>query len=210
MKTASNELAVLKQSLNFLTEKLAMERSRSQRAEARATVILAVAGILAGFVVHFAGLLNPPCGNDLLIPLALYIGSILLLLKAALFAIRASWALKGNELNAELAFKVQALSEIDAVREELVWKIWEYYQLLRIGNERLFWTHRAQRNIFAAIISFTLLGAAWFFLRQIRTPVHMCITISAIAVMAALVISLDIVSEKFGKLWHSHEAEYPR
>jgi hypothetical protein len=202
-KLSSNELTILKQSLSFINEKLVLERSRSQRAEGRATAILAVDGILSGFVVHFAKLIGPPCDFQWLFLFSLYVGSILFLLKSALYSLKALWALKGNELTPALVFNMQSLSEIEALREETTWKIWEYYQLLPLGNERLFWTHRAQRNIFAAIIMFTILGMLWFLSEQITTP-HLpdCIVYLLIMLIALFVVFLDMVLEKWGNLWH--------
>lgn len=204
IKLSSNELTILKQSLGFINEKLVLERSRSQRAEGRATAILAVTGILSGFVVHFAKLIiGSPSNFQWLYLFSLYVGSILFLLKSALYSLKALWALKGNELTPTLVFNLQSLSEIEALREETTWKIWEYYQLLPLGNERLFWTHRAQRNIFAAIIMFTILGMLWFLSEQITAP-HLpnCIVFLLIILIALFVVFLDRVSEKWGNLWH--------
>ena len=66
-KISSNELNILKQSLTFVTERLSKEHLRSARAETRATTILAVAGILAGFVVHFSKLISSPSQDNWLI-----------------------------------------------------------------------------------------------------------------------------------------------
>jgi len=51
---SSNNPEILKQALEFVTEKLDIERSRERRAEDRATAMFAVSGILAGFVVNFS------------------------------------------------------------------------------------------------------------------------------------------------------------
>jgi len=201
-KLTSNDINILKQSLSFVTEKLSIERIRSSRAETRATSILAVAGILAGFVIYFSKLIGLPGQSHWLILFGVYIVSILFLLKSALFAIKALWTLKGNELKPDLAFDLQNLSEIDALREEITWKIWEYYELLKTGNERLFWTNRAQRNIYAAIITFALLGTCWFFLEQIPIQVPQCVVIFLIVLLSILAILLDVLLERLGKKWH--------
>ena len=41
----------------------------------------------------------------------------------------------------------EKLTEEEASHEMLVWKIWEYHQLIPLGNLRLFLTNRSQRNI---------------------------------------------------------------
>jgi hypothetical protein len=201
-QVTSYDVEVLKQSLSFMTDKLELERSRAKSAEDRATAMLAVAGILAGFVVQSTQLLSVPSQSGWLFLLSLYIGSIVLLMKAGLFAIRALWSLKAYELTPELVFKVQGLSNTDAVREELVWKIWEYYQLLPVGNKRLFWTNRSQRNMFAAVIFFGFLGTAWLVLETANIFVPFYVGITTAVIIAGIVIFLDPISEKLGKVWY--------
>ena len=200
----SENLFILGQSLTFVNERLVLERSRSEKAEKRATVLLAVSGILSGFIVHFAKLIGLPNSNNTFLLSIFYIGAIFFVLKAGLYAIRALWALKGNELSPHLSFDIQGLSEIDAIREETIWKIWEYYQLLPVGNERLYWTNKSQRNTIGAIVAFTFTGVLWFIQKttEFYTPVISCFFIAFI--MAIIVIFLDIFSEKYGNLWHFH------
>lgn len=168
-QVSSNDSEILSQSLAFVKEKLDIERSRQKRAEDRANAMLAVSGILAGFVVHFAQLILPG-QKGWLILLSLYLGSMILLIKSSLYSILALWSMKGYEVTPTLVFNVQFLSKLDAVREEIIWKIWEYYQLVPMGNQRLFRINRAQRNLFASIISFGLMGFTWFFLKMISPP----------------------------------------
>lgn len=200
-KLSSNDVNILKQSLSFVTEKLSVERLRSSRAEIRATSILAVAGILAGFVIYFSKLIGPLYQNNRLILLIVYNISILFLLKSALSAIKALWAFKIYELSPDLAYNFQELSVIDALREETIWKIWEYYELLKTTNKRLFLVNRAQRNIFAAIVAFAFLGVGWFILKQIPIQVPKYVVIFLI-VLLILAIFSDVVFERFGKKWH--------
>lgn len=200
---SSDNINILKQSLSFVTERITVERLRSTRAETRATSILAVAGILAGFVVHFSRIFGTLKLINWLFLFIIYIASILFLLKAALFAIKAHWSLKGYELKPDLAFELNKLSECDALREELTWKIWEYYQLLPIGNERLFWTNRAQRNILTAIISFSILGICWFFFSNTELLIPHYAVIFLLLVFLILILFLDVIFERVGELWRT-------
>jgi hypothetical protein len=52
-KLTSKDVAVLEQSLDYVNQRLSLERSRGERAEARASSLFTVAGILSGFVVVF-------------------------------------------------------------------------------------------------------------------------------------------------------------
>lgn len=201
---SSENSTILEQALTFVNERLVLERSRSEKAEKMATVLLAVSGILSGFIVHFAKLIGLPNSNNTFLLSIFFIGAIFFVLKAGLYAIRALWALKGNELSPHLSFDIQGLSEIDAIREETIWKIWEYYQLLPVGNERLYWTNKSQRNTIGAIVAFSFTGALWFIQKTtgFSAPVILCLFIAFI--MAIIVIFLDIFSEKYGNLWHFH------
>lgn len=201
-KISSNDPEILTQALAFVTEKLDIERSREKKAEDRSATMFAVSGILAGFVIHFSQLLYLPGKSGWLILLFLYFGSVAFLIKSSFFAIRALWSLKAYELTPELVFDIQFLSKSEAVREELIWKIWEYYQLLKLGNQRLFRTHRAQRNMLASIISFGLLSLAWFLFETINISIPSYIDIIFAAAVLFTVLFLDKIFEHFGTLWH--------
>jgi len=199
---SSNNPEILKQALEFVTEKLDIERSRERRAEDRATAMFAVSGILAGFVVNFSQSLTLPGQTGWLILLSLYLGSMVFLIKSGLYSILALWSLKGYEITPKLAFDIQFLSKVDAIREELIWKIWAYYQLLPLGNLRLFRTNRAQRNMFASIISFAILGLAWFLFKTFNTSVSLSFEILCATFIGIIVLFLDRISERTGSLWH--------
>ena len=199
---SSNDPEILIQGLGFVTEKLDIERSRAKSAEDRAIAMFTVSGILAGFVVHFAQLLILPRQIGWLILLSLYLGSMAFLIKSSLYSILALWSLKGYEVTPRLVFDVQFLSKVDAIREELIWKIWEYYQLLPLGNQRLFRTNRAQRNMLAAIISFGLLGLAWFFFKTFDITIELLVEIICAIFIGIIVLFLDKISERIGGLWH--------
>ena len=198
-KLVSSEPAILKQSLDFVNEKLTLERARSAKAEGRAATVFAVTGIMAGFVVQFAKLLGSTEQNKWL-AILLYTASILFLLKAALFAIQSLMPLKGYELTPQLIFDVQKMSENEAIREEAIWKIWEYYKLLPITNKRLFDSNRAQRNLFAGTITFALLGTVWF-LGQISVLFPKFFVILATILLTVAVVFLDSAIEKLGSFW---------
>ncbi len=53
---------------------------------------------------------------------------------------------------------MQKKNEVKALKEELKWKIWEYYEILPLTNMKLFRLNRSQRNTVLAIITFMFLG----------------------------------------------------
>lgn len=192
---------ILDQSLQFINEKLELERSRSLRAEERAAIVLAVVGILTAFVVQFTQLLVSPGENGWLILVALYLASTIFLVKAGLFALRALWVTRSYEITPELVFDLRSLSKEEALQEEIVWKMWEYYQLVPSGSVRLFHVHRAQRNILAAIVSLALLGLAWFILVILEISAAPAIGVIVLIIVVGFLILLDIVFERKGTLW---------
>ena len=111
------------------------------------------------------------------------------------------WALKGNELTPELVFDVQLLSKAEAISEELVWKIWEYYQLLPLGNVRLFWTNRAQRNLVMTITVSVLLGLVWFPVERLGVGIPVWVGYITSVLVAGFFLFLDPLAEKLGGVW---------
>ena len=157
-KLTSSNKEVLRQSLEYVNQRLAIERSRSDRAETRGSSLLTVGGILAGFAVVFIESFREWKVAENVLSLILFSSSLLLLAKALLYSVRALWALRGNELNANLPFDVQLMSTEESMREELAWKIWEYSELLPVSNQRLVWVNRSQRNLTSTFMAFLCLG----------------------------------------------------
>lgn len=193
---------ILKQAISFVDNRIALMRDRAKIAETRATAMLVVSGILAGFVVHFGKTLQNQNISEPILFAALYLSSILLLIKATYYSIKALWVLKGNELNPDLAFDLQGKLGYEALREELTWKIWEYYEILPLTNEKLFWLNRSQRNTVSAIISFMFLGTIMFIRVKFNTELPWLLTAIIILALAFLVLFVDISMERFGGVWH--------
>ena len=200
-KIFSNNPEVLKQMLSFVTEKLSTERVRAKTAEDRAAAMFAVSGILAGFVIHFAQILPSLGQSGWLILLSLYLASMIFLIKSSLYAILAAWNLKGYEVAPDLAFNVQFKSQTDSLREELIWKIWEYYQLLPVGNQRLHRVHRAQKNMFTSIVSFGVLSIVWFILDPVGITIKPIFETICAILIGGVVILLDKISQQISGLW---------
>jgi hypothetical protein len=200
-KLTSSDVDVLKQSLDYLNQRLALERSRSDRAETRATSLLVVGGILAGFVVVFIESFREGKLAEDVLTLILFSSSLLLLAKSLFYAVKALWALKGNELTADLPYDFQSLSPMESIKEELAWKIWEYYELLPVSNQRLFWVNRSQRNLLFAFTAFLCLGAESFASVHMNIVMNTSLAVSLAVILGISIILLDPISERFGNLW---------
>jgi len=200
-RLTSKDPKVMKQSLDYVNQRLMLERTRGERAETRASSLLTVSSILAGFAVVFIeSFREGKVGHDTL-TLLFFSTSILLLAKALFYSVRALWALKGNELNAELPFDLQCLDSVQSIRTELAWKIWEYYELLPLSNQRLFWVNRAQRNVVWAFVAFLCLAVESFLSIQINLPLNTAGGIVLGSALAAGIIFLDPIAEKLGNVW---------
>jgi hypothetical protein len=194
-------IEILRQSLEYINQRLALERSRSDRAETRASSLLTVSGILAGFAVVFIESFREGKVNEDILSLILFSSSILLLVKALFYSVRALWALKGNELNADLPYDLQTLSEEQSTREELAWKIWEYHEILPVSNQRLFWVNRSQRNLVFSFMTFLCLGVELFASGHINFDLNTCCMISLVIILGIGILFLDPIAEKFGGIW---------
>ena len=202
-KLSSRNLEILKQSLMFVTERIANERARALRAENRAVATLTFSGVLSGIVVvRLQSILQEDTSFNWALIFAPYVVTILFLLKSALFAFKALGAMKRYEVTPELVFELQGKSEINALREEITYKIWEYNKLIPVGSTRLFWVARAQRNILAAVVTFSVLGISLILLK--KTDLHLAewLNIFMIAVSIISIFLLDFVVEKWSSFWH--------
>ncbi|NQU52496.1 MAG: hypothetical protein HQ522_08145 [Bacteroidetes bacterium] len=200
-KLNSKDESILKQSISFIDERILLIRERSKQAESRATSMLTVSGILAGFVVYFAEILNGEKAIENIIVITCYFISILFLIKAVYFAVRVFWVQKGNELTPELIFKLQKKNEVKALKEELKWKIWEYYEILPLTNIKLFRLNRSQRNTVLAIITFMFLGIIQSLKINIDTEITFLYKSTMMVLITVLILSVDSIIEHFGSFW---------
>jgi hypothetical protein len=218
-KISSENVAILKQSLGFVIERVSNEKARGLRAETRAVANLAFAGVLLSIViVRLPTILQDYTFTNWALIFTLYLATIVFLLKSAVFALKSLGVLKRNEVTPELVFFIQQRSEIDALREEITYRIWEYYQLLSVSNERLRCVNRTQRNTLAAMATFSVLGIISFPFEVINLSVtkHFnpdlvdtftkSMNIIVIAIILVSIFLLDFVAEKLGGFWRRVKA----
>ena len=87
-KITSNDTEVLRHSLGFVQERLREEQDRGKAAETRAVAVLAILGILAGFIVPFAATIESvvECSRPFLY--VIFAAPILFFLRGICYAIR--------------------------------------------------------------------------------------------------------------------------
>lgn len=191
----------IRRAIPLVQEMVAAVRARSERAETRAAVVLGATGIFSGLVVGFATYLKDPNINGWYIFSGLFFAALVLLLKAILFGLRAIDAFKGLELSPEAGIELSGMTERDAERAELAYKVWEYYQLLFVSNSRLYYSQRSQKNFAFAVLAMvvTALFSLLLSLKRVTLPLGWEIAISLSAVLVSL--TADYLIERVSKFW---------
>lgn len=191
----------IQRAIPLVQEMVAAVRARSERAETRAAVVLGAAGILSGLVVGFAGHLRAPGIEGWWFLGGLFSATLVLLIKAVHYGLRALDALKGLELSPEAGLELSGMTKPDAEREELVYRVWEYYQLLIVSNSRLYYSQRSQKNFLLAVVTWALTAMVTFILTLdgIKLPAG-CEIVGALTVVVAA-LAADVVIERVSRLW---------
>tara|TARA_B100000614_G_C14518247_1_gene481512 strand:+ start:781 stop:1470 length:690 start_codon:yes stop_codon:yes gene_type:complete len=196
----SEDIDVLEQSLRFASARGAQEAERGKAAEARATAMLAILGILAGFIVPLVGTIEAAKGDGKWTLLVLFLGSLLFLVKGLYNAVRVLGVSKMYRLEIDTVFDFQPLARSDALREEIAGLIWEYRKAVQPNTEKLFRLHRCQRSGLIAIIFFMLFGIFLLAAREkwLQVPLWAA---GALGVLAALLLVFgDNIFERLG-IW---------
>jgi len=201
-KITSEDKNILKRSILFVDDRLILIREKVKFAEARATTMLAFVGILTGFLIHFTNTIDKLKLSESVLIIGLFLASLLLIVKAMYYSVRTLWVTKVYELNTDLVYELLDKSELEALKEELTGKIWEYWTTILIPTGKLFWLNRAQRNTVAAIIAYLFLGLVLFL--KVKLNVWLCQSVSIIAtfLLGVIVIFIDRLMEHYGTLWH--------
>ncbi|MEO1985123.1 MAG: hypothetical protein ABGX47_00485 [Martelella sp.] len=185
----SEDIDVLEQSLRFASARGAQEAERGKAAEARATAMLAILGILAGFIVPLVGTIDAAKGDDKWSLLILFLGSLLFLVKGLYYAVRVLGVSKMYRLEIDTVFDFQQLARPDALREEIAGLIWEYRKAIQPNTEKLFRLHRCQRSGLLAIIFFMLFGVLLLAAREewLQLPLWAAGTLAVLAAFLLVV-----------------------
>ncbi len=199
-KLSSQDTDVLEQSLRFASARRAQENERGKAAENRATAMLALLGILAGFIVPLAGTIEAAKGDEKWFLLVLFLASLLFIAKGLYNAVRVLGISKTYRLEIETVFDFQPLSRADALREEVAGLVWEYRKAIQPNTEKLFRLHRCQRSGLLSIIFLMLFGVLLLAAREkwLQLPSWAAIALAAIAVL--LLVFGDTLFERCG-IW---------
>lgn len=191
----------IRRAIPLVQEMVGIIRDRSDRAENRAAVVLGASGVLSGLIVGFSSYLKDPNINGWVVIIGFFSASIILILKTVMFGLKSLDAFKGYELSPEASIELSGMKENDAERKELVFRVWEYYHLLRVCNSRLYYSQKSMMNFTFSI--FTLVFAA---LCKLILPLIIVnhssgwqIVISLFLILIAIVA--DYIIERIKKFW---------
>lgn len=195
----SNNVDVLKQSLEFARACLADERDRGKAAETRAAATLAVLGVIAGLVVPQAqtlGAIDNDSGWFLVVG---YIAPLAFLVWGLICALRVLAVSKRYRNKPERVFAFPEYSYKDALREEIAAIIWEYRHTVEPTTNKLYWLDRCQRSGVKAIILLAGFAVAVIVVHQEWFEIPCCMTV-AFAVLVSIVFARELLAAR-GGIW---------
>lgn len=198
----SDDVELMRLCVNYIDRLTGEEKGRGQRAEDRAQAILSLSGIGATIVAGLLGLFYqiPPSLSPFL--LALFGGSLAIMLaKSVYYSLKTVEPSKGYQVNEEFVFEVQEVAYIQALRQDLAEKVWLYRKNVPLISRKLFYLHRAVRNLAAFIIVFLSLSFVSLFLRTKPGLAQHPLTYGLGCVLFVASMGYDAVAERRGDLW---------
>ena len=157
-RITSENIDVLEQCLRFARECSNYENERGKIAESRATAMLALLGILAGFIVPLAESISNTDSDSRRILFFVFSASLIFLVKGIYYAVRVLSVSIKYRLVIEAVYDFQPLSKVEALREEIAGVIWECEKATQPNTKKLFHLNRCQRSGITSIILFITFG----------------------------------------------------
>jgi hypothetical protein len=151
-RLTSCDAKVLQQSLDFARHRAGLETERGKAAEIRASIAIAFLGILTVFTARLTDLIHELHNNAKLVVGAVLFFVLLFIAKGAYSALKVVSVSSRYRVEIDTVFDFQALSEIEALKEEVAATVWEAKQAVQTNTSKLFLLHRSQRNAFMAIV----------------------------------------------------------
>lgn len=197
----SEDVSVLEQSLRFVIQRATKEAERGKAAEARATAMLAILGILAGFIVPSVESTATIDGSERWALLTVFLTVLAFLVKGLFNAIRVLSVSRQYRVDAETVYDFQTMSHAQALQEEIACVLWEHAKAIRPNSEKLFWLQRSQRAAGIAVIWFMVFGVALYLANEelVLLPPFVSISIATLGVLAFFTV--DLIAERYGGLW---------
>jgi peptidoglycan/LPS O-acetylase OafA/YrhL len=206
-RLTSQEREVLEYCKAYLIELTAEENNRSRRAEDKAQVVLNICGVGATLLIGFAGFLwSRVSSSDILVILVPLISAVVLIAKSVFFNLRTLQPMQNNEANTELVFDVQEKDFVEALRYDIAVRIWLYDMNRQFHTSKVFYLHRAIRNLAGFIVAVLITSlVSTFLLTRANWFLHSRWMLGFSVALLLFSLLLDPLSERFGKLWVRRE-----
>ena len=198
----SKDVAVLRQVLAFLQERMKEEQERGRVSETRATAVIAILGIFAGLVIPFAITFESTVTNNHTFLYIIIGASVLFLLRGVYYVCRILGMSKQCRLTPDYIHQIQIGDIEDALRADIAGLIWLYEQAKQPNTQKLFWLDRAQRNGLLAIFLFVLFGISLFLSQRYSVLFPTCATYGLATVFVFAWLFLDRLVEWLGDFWN--------
>ncbi len=198
---SSNDINVIKICQEFIDEKSEIERLRGEAAERRANIILSTLGASSAFLVFIASnFFNNSIKVDWIL-IVLYSFTSLWLFKSVWYCIKSIRSQSRFRLTEETIFEIQDKSEIEAAKELLSGKIWEYQCSIQPNTERHYYVQRAQRALLFFIVTLLILGVVIILQKYLSFQINTCFIWIFILISLFLYFFGDYLIEKAG-IWN--------
>jgi hypothetical protein len=199
-RLTSCDAKVLQQSLDFARHRAGLETERGKAAEIRASIAIAFLGILTVFTARLTDLIHELHNNAKLVVGAVLFFVLLFIAKGAYSALKVVSVSSRYRVEIDTVFDFQALSEIEALKEEVAATVWEAKQAVQTNTSKLFLLHRSQRNAFMAIVCMMVFGPLWLVSKENFFEFPLWTFAIVIAGGSALLASVDLAAERRG-IW---------
>ncbi len=201
-KIKSNNKDVLDQSMEIIDEHLRKEVERGKTAGTRVNTLITLSGAASAVILFFGKIILNICTSNFLILIYFtYSVTILFLMKSIYYSIRSLKLTQVYRLSPEIIYDIQERDLNEALRYEITWKIWEYFQMIPVNTQRLFWFNRGQRNLLFSIIFFLFLGLLLLINEKVSVSIPNSIEYILGGISILFVVFCDCILDRFG-FWH--------
>lgn len=197
----STDVAVLRQALAFVQERMKEEQDRGKVSETRATAIIAILGIFSGLIIPFAITFEATAQDNYTILYIVIGASVLFLLKGIYYAFKILGISKQYRLKPDYIQEIQTGTIVEALRTDIAASIWLYEQVKYPNTRKLFWLDRAQRNGLIAIFLFAFFGISLFVSQFHSFLFPLCVTYGLATFFVLAWLLSDVLAEWFGGIW---------
>ena len=201
-KINTKDKEVLLHCLVIINEHLNKENQRGISSTNKLNSMLTLMGVGSALLFFFGNFLfsNNEVQNDIMIKI-FFLFAATFLIKSIYYSIKTMSVQKVNRLNPDLIFDIQNKNFIESIRYEIVWKIWEYKQLLPFHTSKLFLINRCQRNFFITVLIILIIATLLPFNIQQLSDIPLTFKYVSYVIFIFIFLFGDAIMDRLG-FWH--------